>query len=557
MEDVQRVREAILKGESVFTSSQGELIKHHATLLGKNSKVAMGKIQQKAIEPGCLPADVVRAIEDYCKDLGHRAMLRELSGDLEKDKDKERMAQTKIMEAELDKFKIAGKRGDMAGLIQTKKALTAQLKEYLRGIEADEEGGVTSDTTGKWRKAATDLTKDVMEQLNGIGRDVGSEEEDARGPLRRALGRIAALSEAVAQAVPEPEEGGLSDLGRKLGVAKKELMALSRDLMISQPPALAAEAHELAGEAEEAIRAGQKAIKAALRGLGVASDTSEAGSLDIVPLPRRPTVGNLMAPPPFVQAAPAGMTSPEVGSDVAVLVCSLAGAQANDSGWPTFSGKYMEYPRFRKEWWAYRHTYHGHVRDELVCRSLKEKSLASSVRILVNDIEELKEAWDSLDTCFDRPEKYILEALDPITKFKGYKAFDSSAIREFYSLLRESGHDGVQEGQASTYIGSSMIRRCLVSSPSSSAISNFNLSQLSTYCTFSWNLVSCCQKNPITVKISINTESTDSFPSPPPSCSYQSFFRTLATFPNDRNDNYSSHLLPSSFLCKVFFPGIV
>ncbi len=39
--------------------------------------------------------------------------------------------------------------------------------------------------------------------------------------------------------------------------------------------------------------------------------------------------------------------------------------------------EYVEYPRFRKEWWAYRQTYHGHVRDELVCRSLKEKSLAS------------------------------------------------------------------------------------------------------------------------------------------------------------------------------------
>ncbi len=80
------------------------------------------------------------------------------------------------------------------------------------------------------------------------------------------------------------------------------------------------------------------------------------------------------------------------------------GAQANDSGWPTFSGRYMEYPRFRKEWWAYRQTYHGHViRDELVCRSHKEKSLASGIRMLVNDIDDLREAWNTLDTCFDRP----------------------------------------------------------------------------------------------------------------------------------------------------------
>jgi hypothetical protein len=76
------------------------------------------------------------------------------------------------------------------------------------------------------------------------------------------------------------------------------------------------------------------------------------------------------------------------------------------------------------------------VRDELVCRSLKEKSLASQVCLLVNDIDDLREAWDTLNTCFDRPDKYISEALDPVIKFRNYKAFDSGAIREFYSLLR-------------------------------------------------------------------------------------------------------------------------
>jgi hypothetical protein len=159
MEEVQRVREAILKGESVFTNSQAEFIKHHATLLGEDGKAAMGKIQQKAVEPGCLLADIARAIEDYCKDLGHRAMLRELSSDLEKNREKERMAQLKIMEGEVGKLKIADERGDMAGLMQGKKALTAQLKEYLRGIEAEGWGGVASDTTGKWRRAAADLTR--------------------------------------------------------------------------------------------------------------------------------------------------------------------------------------------------------------------------------------------------------------------------------------------------------------------------------------------------------------------------------------------------------------
>jgi hypothetical protein len=86
-----------------------------------------------------------------------------------------------------------------------------------------------------------------------------------------------------------------------------------------------------------------------------------------------------------------------MGGELANLMRGLMGAQAKDNGWPTFSGKYAEYPCFRKEWWVYRQTYHGHVRDELVCCSLKEKSLASSVRIFVNDIEDLWEAWSTLD----------------------------------------------------------------------------------------------------------------------------------------------------------------
>ncbi len=94
-------------------------------------------------------------------------------------------------------------------------------------------------------------------------------------------------------------------------------------------------------------------------------------------------------PPPDMppRATPVG-----AGDELANLMRGLMGAQANDSGWPTFSGKYAEYPQFRKEWWVYRRTYHGHVRDELVCHSLKERSLASSIKILGNDIEDLREA---------------------------------------------------------------------------------------------------------------------------------------------------------------------
>jgi hypothetical protein len=194
--------------------------------------------------------------------------------------------------------------------------------------------------------------------------------------------------------VQEPDEEGLRDLARKLGTVKKEIMAINRGLMVGQPASLATEAHELAIEAGEAIKASREAKKEALKGMGAATDISEAsgpaGALH--PPPARPALGSLAAawaprsqlatsawppqstpttttwPPPEMPLRP---TTGGAGDELAVLMQGLMGAQTNDSGWPMFNGKYVEYPWFRKEWWAYRQTYHGHVRDELVCRSLK------------------------------------------------------------------------------------------------------------------------------------------------------------------------------------------
>ncbi len=50
-------------------------------------------------------------------------------------------------------------------------------------------------------------------------------------------------------------------------------------------------------------------------------------------------------------------------------------------------------------------------------------------------MEELV-VWETLNTCYNRPEKFIAEALDPIINFSRYKVFKLDAIREFFFLLR-------------------------------------------------------------------------------------------------------------------------
>jgi hypothetical protein len=85
----------------------------HTASLGEDGRATMDGIQRRTVTPGCLPADIAKAIEACCKDLGRRAALKELSGDLEKDREQERLTQLKDMEAEVSKYKVQG--GQQAG----------------------------------------------------------------------------------------------------------------------------------------------------------------------------------------------------------------------------------------------------------------------------------------------------------------------------------------------------------------------------------------------------------------------------------------------------------
>ncbi len=110
--------------------------------------------------------------------------------------------------------------------------------------------------------------------------------------------------------------------------------------------------------------------------------------------------------------------------------------QANDSGWPVFDGRYASYPWFKKEWKAYRETYHYAVNGDLAARALRDKCLKGDALQMVSHLDDLQEIWETLDTCYERPDKYMEEALRPIVDFRRYKIADSAAVREFYSLLR-------------------------------------------------------------------------------------------------------------------------
>ncbi len=84
-----------------------ELIKQQAALLGENGEVAVGSVLDKARELTSQPADVLRMVEGYLKELSNKVALRELFIGLEKERVAERTARLKVMEVEVDNLRAA------------------------------------------------------------------------------------------------------------------------------------------------------------------------------------------------------------------------------------------------------------------------------------------------------------------------------------------------------------------------------------------------------------------------------------------------------------------
>jgi hypothetical protein len=138
--------------------------------------------------------------------------------------------------------------------------------------------------------------------------------------------------------------------------------------------------------------------------------------------------------------------------------------QANDSGWSAFDGRYTSYPRFKKEWRAYRETYHSAVNDDLAARALRDKCLKGDALRMVSHLDDLRE---TLNTCYERLEKYMEEALRPIVDFRRYKITDSAAVREFYSLLRAANKGAKWIGRLGLLINDQMIPKIMSKMPCS------------------------------------------------------------------------------------------
>jgi hypothetical protein len=203
--------------------------------------------------------------------------------------------------------------------------------------------------------------------------------EEAEAKIRIMEGqceKLVSLAEQAGNQIPaEPEVELLVDLEEEIGQMKEMVGDLGRALKETVP-------EELKGRVEEAIQESVVMAKKGRRYVDHVKTRLEFGSKDSESSSYKGAAGAV--PRRWQMAAeelgeesesedkadgPHGVSS----GDLLDFVRGFGHMQANDSGWPIFDGRYASYPRFKKEWRAYRETYHSAVNNDLAASALRDK----------------------------------------------------------------------------------------------------------------------------------------------------------------------------------------
>jgi hypothetical protein len=167
--EVQRIRTAMADGCPVLTEAQRDPIKTHTALLGEDGDAIIRDIQGEAEIEGRLPADIFKIIEKCCQDLYRRVARLERSNQVERERETERLAQVEAMREQVTRFTDAKAKGDNAGLMRVKLALSGITEEFMKDVEADEKDGLAPDVVETWKGQALAIVKDALEFLVHFG----------------------------------------------------------------------------------------------------------------------------------------------------------------------------------------------------------------------------------------------------------------------------------------------------------------------------------------------------------------------------------------------------
>ncbi len=175
-------------GNPVITEAQQGLIKRNAALLGEDGDAIIQDIQTEAEKDGRLPADIFKLIESCCQDLNKRVMSLEISNELVRERETERLAQVEAMREQVTRYNGARANRDNAALARIKPVLHDLVDKYMADLNKDERDGLAPDVVRTWKDQAYLIVNEALAFFdNFIKDDPAPRSGDSLAPLRKAI----------------------------------------------------------------------------------------------------------------------------------------------------------------------------------------------------------------------------------------------------------------------------------------------------------------------------------------------------------------------------------
>jgi hypothetical protein len=250
LDEIQRIQAAIEGNKPVITGAQQELIIKYADILGEDGKAMIEVIEEEARKSDKLPADVFRLIESCLSSLGQKAKRQDLSDEVKKQREPERLLQVEAIREHATMLHANRLNGDKLGEESVKKAMVRLVNEYMAAVDKDRDDGLDPDTARMWKEQVHEIAAKVKldQPSEGAGGSKSgpvahSGTADRLAPLKSIIEQATYTMQAAVREITDPDETILHGFGKQLGNSKKEIMAISKDLVVGQPADVAPVVH--------------------------------------------------------------------------------------------------------------------------------------------------------------------------------------------------------------------------------------------------------------------------------------------------------------------------
>ncbi len=144
-----------------------QLIKVQTALLGEDGDAIIQDIQAEAEKDGKLPADVFKLIESSRMDLGRRAALQELSNEMIRTREPERLVQVEAIREQVTRYNGARASGENIALKEAGLTLKGLVGRYMTDMGKDEADGLAPDTAQMWKDHVYEILRGAAHLSDG------------------------------------------------------------------------------------------------------------------------------------------------------------------------------------------------------------------------------------------------------------------------------------------------------------------------------------------------------------------------------------------------------